>query len=591
MKKILIFSIMFLTALSCVGCSDSTNSGSDEKPDETPEVSNGLNVLDKQVASTNPGHGTFDTKDSTNKTIKLQFYLPSTGKNNAYLTADFTQWNIEGTQNYLLEYVEVNSLVFSNLYEIELKVPNDDIEFKVYLLDTENPNYSIETFEIKKEQLNEVDEIFTVTSYESTVNYRYDGVLTVAPYKVYDQNDNQVTTFVNFSSEIEIEQFDSWSSAIHFAGATGTSSNPLTVKDGNGLVVFQRLTKNDFYVFEGDYYVGVTTRTVSNNWIFNSPKGYVVHGQGTSYTSIGCTEYNDSDYDDISSTKELFSGGYNYMFTKKGVHGSQGTPGYGYMSMDVKFSEAEYLPADGDLYGLNAYLFINPATSIYNGSNLTTFHCDMGLVGHLNGDVVTWKVVRNSNHYSYEYGAGEDKTFYVYDDQIVTTMSWDEEKQAYSNADDLRFECITNIDGFILHITNLTTSEVFTLDQTHPGLVHQEETETSTTLNSRMLLGISYCPGRADVWNHRSNAVFKNVIILNSYVARYVSNGDYSNETMEPFYPGEESMYNGFTQSADTAGYSVGYFKDSGSIGQGSNATNYTQGSKYMIFDIDYRGM
>lgn len=595
MKKIFIILTLLFT-LTCVGCASGDSGGSETPSPSTPdegkgEYEQGLNVLSDDLGSDVSGHGSFNANDSTNKVVKFQFYLADVGKNNAYVTGDFTDWNTEGSKNYLLDYQVSNKSVnvFSNVYQIEMEVPNKDIELKVYLLDSDTPNYTIETFEIKQAQLNE-DKTIVLKSYsfENTVNYRYDGVLLEAPFKVYDADGDHVTSFYDSVEKKDVikESFESWSYAIHFAATNSSSKVILTVKDANDVTVFERMSKTYSHVFDGDYYVGYDTKTNCDEWVFESSRGYVVDGQGSAYVNTGKIDYDNSGYDDISSHREMQSGGYNYMFTNNGLTQNEGQLGFTYMAMNVEFSKALYDTSKDFPDGWNAYLFINPAVSMMvNGIN-KTIHADLGLIGNRNpsNDTIEWKLVRNSTH------PEANPSFYVWGSEVVTTMSYDEELKAYTGADDLRFECITSQEGFKLIITNLTTGKEFIIDEQYSDFITNDTIEASTQYG-RMLLGISYCPVRANVWSHRNKGFFKNVIVSDCVVATYEHDGDYSNSTLRDFHAGSDVMFNGFVQAPDVAGYQVGHFNTDGSIGVGSNALSYNKGDLYTVYNIDYNGI
>lgn len=605
MKKLFIITTLLFSCL-CVGCSDSTGGGNtggndDNNQDTTPqppvttpdtdeekgEYEQGLTVLDDDLGSEESGHGSFDASNATNNLVKFQFYLPDTGKNNAYVSADFTDWNTDGSSNYLLEVLPSNKSanVFSNLYEVELSVPDSDIQLRVYLNDTDEANFTLETFDFSQSELTEGAVLVSESySFENTVNYKYDGVLTVGPYKLYDSEgviipDSDIVDYTYSGRYVE-NNFDSWSLAVHYAATNSTSKNIITVKDANDMIIFQRMSKTYSHVFDGNYYVGYDLTANCNSWVFDSTKGYVIDGQGSAYINTGKIDYNNSGYDSISSHREMESGGYNYMFTNNGYTQQENQEGFTYMAMDINFSETIYKPTDdlGDVW--NAYLFINPAVSMVVNGTTTTIHADLGLIGGLNAatNQIEWKLVRNSTH------PEADPKFKVWHDGIVTTMPYDASIDAYTGADDLRFVCSVSENGFLLTITNLSTGVDHVINEAY------NDFDINATYG-RMLLGISYCPVRANVWNNRHGGELSNVIVTNSVVATYEPSGDYSNSDLRPFHPGSEVMFNGFVQAPDVAGYQMGYYKQAGTIGVGSNVINYNEGDLYTIYNIDYNGI
>lgn len=388
--------------------------------------------------------------------------------------------------------------------------------------------------------------------------YAYEGTLTIAPYKVYNEDGSEDSTHEYM--------FD----AIRTAGSKSTSSNKMYVKDGNDLQIFKRQSNNDYWCYDGMHFVGSKPSTKALEWGKNKERCYIVNGRGTGYTMVGTKYYENSDMSqDIPL--ELTSGAYNYMFSKSGeISGGQWVkPGYGYMETYVRLSEATY-QATKDSGQWNAYIFINGA----GGKS-----CDLGLIGVVREEgTLTFALVRNCQHPDH---ATTNDSFMVLGWDPVTTMKLDPETGVYKNGDDLFFQCWQTIDGWVLKITNLANNKVFTINEYHKNMFG------NSTQYFRFLLAASYCPVVENVWNSRCGASLRNVVFDGIKIARYEEDNEYDGSTFEDFYPGTDNMFYGFSQGADCASMIYDTHKEDGTYGSG-NA--YTTGQKFLSFSCYYDG-
>lgn len=393
-------------------------------------------------------------------------------------------------------------------------------------------------------------------------SYVYEGVPTVSPYKVYNEDNSEYQTF------------DSMFDAIRTAGENSSSSNKMYIKDGNELLIFKRQNNSNYWCYDGTNYVGSKKESEALEWGQTRKKCYIVNGKGTGYAFIGASYYENSDMSqDIPLEKT--SGAYNYMYSKSGVlsGGKWVKQGYGYMECFVRLSEATYtVPTDGSAW--NAYIFIN-------GSGGIT--CDLGLIGVVREPgVLTFALVRNCGHRDH---ANDEKTygasFTVLNWNPVTTMTLETKTNVYKGADDLFFQCWQTIDGWILKITNLKTNKVFTINETHKDMFKD------CTQYFRFLLAASYCPVTLNVWNARSNASLRNVVFDNINIARYNETNEYDSSSFEEFYPGTDNMIYGFSQGADCASMIYGTHESDGTYNSGNT---YTMGQKFLSFSCYYDG-
>ena len=330
--------------------------------------------------------------------------------------------------------------------------------------------------------------------------------------------------------------------------------------------IFRRQARNQYYMYDGEYYVGSASSVDALDWAEDKPRSYVLDGQGLSYVKLGKELMEGSREPEHY---ELHSGGYNYMFSKSGIlqGGEWVKQGYGYASVNVRLSEASFMPPqDGNVW--NAYIFLNHKGHYNN---------DLGLIGNLIDGEIVWRLVRNCSHESHK-AIGDN--FKVLSNEPVTTMTLDE-NGVYTGADDLHFEIYATVDGWTLNITNLTTEEVFTIDEKHEGM------HTDSTQYFRFLLAASYCPVVGNVWDARSGGFLKNVIFDNIKIARWKESNTYDTSDLEDFYPGEDTLDYGFSQGADTASFYYGTHDEDGEYKSGNS---YYKGDKYIVFSSYYDG-
>ena len=408
-------------------------------------------------------------------------------------------------------------------------------------------------------------------SYDENGNYIYEGKETVGPFMVYNEDGTEV---------LEYEfMFD----AIRHAGAYANSKNKMYVLDANKLLVFQRQSKTNCWCYDGTNFVGSMAKNDAVKWSANKPKSYVVDGQGIGYVALGALYYEGSDMSqDIPL--ELYTGAYNYLFSKGGemAGGEWVTPGYGYMECYVRLSQATYTVTKDDI-NWNAYIFIN-------GSGGT--HSDLGLIGVVRDGKLVWALVRNCSHTSHTQ---QNPGFMVTSWDPVTTMEYDSEKGYYCGGDDLFFQCWQGVNGWILKITNLTTGKVHTLNENHPNMF------ANSTQYFRFLLAASYVPAldtdipgypllkTSAIWNPRCGASLRNIVFDGVNIARYNSDEEYDESMFEEFYPGTSNMIYGFTQGADCSSMVMGTYETDGNNSY-MTGENYKAGDKFVSFSSYYDG-
>ena len=408
--------------------------------------------------------------------------------------------------------------------------------------------------------------------YDEEGNYIYQGTETVGPFVVHNADGTEVETYKFM--------FD----AIRHAGAYSTSKNKMYVLDANGLKVFERQSKTNTWCYDGTNFVGSMPKADALEWCSGRPKSYVVDGQGTGFVMLGAEYYEGTDTSQ-SIPLELFTGAYNYLFSKAGVMsgGEWEQPGYGYMECYVRLSQATYTQTS-DNTTWNAYIFIN-------GAGGTT--SDLGLIGVVRGGALVWALVRNCSHNSH---TASNPNFSVLSWDPVTTMEYDINKGYYCGGDDLFFQCWQGIDGWILKITNLTTGKIYTINEYHKDMF------ADSTQYFRFLLAASYVPAldtpnpeypqlqTSTVWNPRCGASLRNVVFDGVKIARYNSDETYDDETMyEDFYPASDNMLYGFAQGADCSSMVMGTYEADGTndykVGE-----NYKAGDKFVSFSCYYDG-
>lgn len=407
--------------------------------------------------------------------------------------------------------------------------------------------------------------------YDENGNYVYLGTETVGPFTVYNADETEVITY------------DYMFEAIRHAGAYSTSKNKMFVLDANGLKVFQRQSKTNCWVYDGTNFVGSMSKNEATEWCSKRTKGFVVDGQGTGFVMMGAEYYDGTDFtQDIPL--ELFTGAYNYLFSKAGemVGGEWTTRGYGYMECYVRLSLATYTQTK-DNTPWNAYIFINGA-----GGKTS----DLGLIGVVRDGKLVWALVRNCSHPSH---TANNPGFSVLSWDPVTTMTYDEEKGYFTNGDDLFFQCWQGVNGWVLKITNLTTGKIHTINEYHQDMF------ADSTQYFRFLLAASYVPAldtvpdeysllkTSTIWNPRCGASLRNVVFDGIYMARYNFDENYDKSMYEEFYPGSENMLYGFAQGADCASMIMGTYEEDGTNSY-ATGENYKAGDRFVSFSCYYDG-
>ena len=390
--------------------------------------------------------------------------------------------------------------------------------------------------------------------------YVYEGTASVSPYAIY-----------NADGSLFKGEFDNMFDAIREVGKNGTNDNIMSVKDKEGLLVFEyQKSSSKYWCYDGTNVVGIKSMKDAMKWGETRSKCYVINGKGTSYMLVGAKYYENSDMSqDIPL--ELNTGAYNYMFSKGGkmVNGQWDSLGYGYLECNVRLSEATYTETIATDGAWNVYIFLNA------GAGTTS---DLGLIGVVRDGKVVFALVRNCGHESHK---AMNDGFKVFSWDPVTTMEYDEEKGVFCGADDLKFQCWQTIDGWKMDITNLTTKKVYTINEKHTGMFEDK------AQYMRFLLAASYVPVVGDVWNARNQASLRNVVFDNVYISRFNPTNEYTADTFEEFYPGSENMNYGFSQGGDCASMICDTYDQDGTYLSGET---YTKGQRYFSYSVYYDG-
>lgn len=412
----------------------------------------------------------------------------------------------------------------------------------------------------------------------------YDGVTTEseshklkAPFTIYNEEGDTPTETLKYkNSTVKNFTFDNMYEAIRIAGENSTTKLKYQVQDANYTRIFIRKGSTDCFVFDGHNFVGSGKVSTSKNYILSHKNSYSISGLGNSYKYFGRDDYR-SDMDLQEASLELNAGAYNYMFTKNGITaGEDNTNGFAYMTGYARLSELEYKPTiDGD--GRNAYIFFNLSSSI---------HCDLGLIGVVNGGRCEWRLVRNCGSTAYH---GSD-TFRTFPDQVATySTKYDSTTKIYSGFDDLYFEALGKTNGWLLNVTNVRTGVTETLSDLH------YESDGVTPLNEntnpsyyRGLVASSYCPVVGNVWNWDCGAK-TNVTWDNLKIARYIDDNVESYRSNEcekyEFFPDSKYLRDGYSQGAFCSSFEFGTRNSDGEYESGEK---YLKGDKYLTQIVDY---
>jgi hypothetical protein len=400
------------------------------------------------------------------------------------------------------------------------------------------------------------------------------------PFTIYAEDGSSPENLKYKGEVVTTYTFDDMYKAIRIAGENSTTKIKYQVQDAEFTQIFKRTSSSNWYVFDGHEYVGTDLQKPSKEFIDNHPNSYAILGTGSDYARFGRTDYS-STMDLQDNILELNAGAYNYMFSKTGVGEGEGgvnLNGFSYATANVRLSEMRYKKStDGDAW--NAYIFFNLQSGI---------HSDLGLIGTIVGDKLSWRLVRNCGSKSHG-SAG----FYVYQDKVATVSTkYDEKTKEYSGCDDLRFEAIGVTNGWILNITNLRTNEVQTITDLHyesDGTTPLIENPENSATYYRVLVASSYCPVVGNVWNWDSGAATTNVVWDNIKIARYIDDNpeSYRSDTCVKydFYPDSPFLRDGYSQGAFAASFDYGTRDNNGTYDSGNT---YNKGDKYLSLSVSY---
>lgn len=160
-------------------------------------------------------------------------------------------------------------------------------------------------------------------------------------------------------------------------------------------------------------------------------------------------------------------------------------------------------------------------------------------------------------------------------------MTKDPETGIYSGADDLFIEAIGSTDTWILRVTNLRTNQVFGYTHTHKDMNKDAEGYF------RVVLAASLCPVIGSIWDASAGGYLKNVVWEDVKLARWNSEGVYTDADKESMRIGTANVQHAFTQAADTAHLSWGEHKTDGTYKSGNS---YKAGTPYYSFSSYYDG-
>lgn len=401
----------------------------------------------------------------------------------------------------------------------EVETEMEEIKFEI---NNPVPGASVTIFENtrdlgynqSREKLNFEEVIYTTVDDD----YVCEGTPTLAPYTVYNEDGtvHETHTYMTY--------------ALRSAGEVASSSNKAYVLDANGLKIYERASKSNYYCYDGTNYVGVKSRSEAIKWSEGRSKSYLIDGFATAYQTCGTAYYPGSETKS-NPYLELNAGAYNYMFTKMGdfKNNTFVENGYGYMECTVNLKDATYKPTE-DPGRWNAFIFLHGRCSEY---------ADMGLRGIINDDnEMVWELFRGCSHKSHT----EDPDTYgikwsMVDCEPVTKMTYNEEKGYYEGQDDLFMQLWMTVDGWVLRVTNLTNNKVYQLVEYHKDMMAGQEGYF------QLLLATSYCPAVANIWNNRCGAFLRNVSYTNVKIARYNSNNTYTVDMLEDFEMNKNMSY------------------------------------------------
>lgn len=414
-----------------------------------------------------------------------------------------------------------------------------------------------------------------------------EGVELVAPFYIYEEDGSTPSDLTYENISVDSNEFDNLYMAIRVAGLNSSTKRKLQVQDSKYTQVFIRQKASKWFVFNGHDYVGTDLQGNAKKYVEAHEDSYAISGDGTQYKRLGRSDYSeDMDLQDVSL--EYNAGAYNYMFSKTGVGlGSNGsnTNGFAYAKANVRLSEMTYRASqDGTVW--NAYIFFNIASNN---------HADLGLIGTLNGNTLSWRLFRNCG--SSYHGSGGFTVTQPLGTHVTSTTSYNlvsyngTQVKEYYGCDDLEFEAVGYTYGWILNVNNLRTNEVFTLSDLH---INSDGTKvidnpTESSCYYRVLVASSYCPVVGQVWNWDCGASTHNVIWDNIKIARYIDDDieSYRKDDVEffDFYPDSELLRDGYSQGAFASSFEFNTHSEDGTYKSG---LSYKKGDKYLSQSVDY---
>jgi len=407
------------------------------------------------------------------------------------------------------------------------------------------------------------------------------------PFYIYEEDGSTPTNLEYDNKSLSSNEFDNLYMAIRVAGLNSSTKRKLQVQDSNFVQVFIKQKTSKWFVFNGHDYVGTELQKKAKLYVEANENAYAIGGDGSSYKRLGRSDYSEN-MELYDASLEYNAGAYNYMFSKTGVaQGENGSNlnGFSYAKATVRLSEMTYR-ASQDGTAWNAYIFFNIAS---------VNHSDLGLIGGVSGDTLTWRLFRScgsSSHGSAGFTVTQPMGTYVTSTTKYNYVDYNGKKvKEFYGCDDLEFEAVGYSYGWILNITNLATGKVYSINDLHYNddgtkLVENEE---ANNCYYRVLVASSYCPVVGNVWNWDSGASTHNVIWDNIKIARYIDDDieSYRKDDVEFFelYPDSELLRDGYSQGAFASSFE---YKTHESDGTYKSGNSYKKGDKYLSLSVDY---
>lgn len=341
-------------------------------------------------------------------------------------------------------------------------------------------------------------------------------------------NDGSHTFVGEFSvyNEADEKQGDPYSSvfaAIDEVGVTGKIG--YSVKDESGTKVFERGARNVLHKYTKTKYYGSTTNTKdADTFLAEIPYSHVIIGSAGKYYGHSVKRMNSDDQTHYG--EEVESGSYVYQFAK---------PGYLKATCTVKLSEVKYRKSKNPNIKSNVYIFFN--------SNGAGGACDMGI---MSGDGHDGKFYAVTNGFEHPLNL-------PFRTEPITTMTYNEETDEYSGADDLYMEYTIDAEGVHMILRNLKTNVEQIFHEKPSEGSHLAEKYATTWENRTMLHATSYVPdlGKRMIWDPLNGGYFNNMVYEDVKIWETLDDAQ-----PKDWYPSSPTTLYGFAYADDGASYS-----------------------------------